>query len=63
MSTPTGALGVMYMLGLGVKKDIDAAHICLKEAANRGNVYAMGNLVMLYYKTKLFTKACSLGYK
>uniref|UniRef100_A0A0B7A0V9 LRP2-binding protein n=1 Tax=Arion vulgaris TaxID=1028688 RepID=A0A0B7A0V9_9EUPU len=58
-----GALGVMYMLGLGLKRDIDAAYICLKEASNRGNVYAMGNLVTLYYKSKLFTKACSLGYK
>merc|ERR1719394_148461 len=34
-----GALGVMYMFGLGVKKDPDAAYICLKEASERGNVY------------------------
>jgi len=58
-----GALGVMHMLGLGTKKDSDAAYICLKEAAERGNVYAMGNLVQLFYKGKLYTKACDLGYK
>lgn len=60
---PKGALGVMYLLGLGIKKDLDAAYTCLKEAAERGNVYAMGNLVFLYYKSKLYTKACGLGYK
>ncbi|XP_059152970.1 LRP2-binding protein-like [Physella acuta] len=58
-----GALGVMYLYGIGVKKDMDAAYICLKEASKRGNVYAMGNLVTLYYKSKLYTKACDLGYK
>ncbi|XP_005095624.1 LRP2-binding protein [Aplysia californica] len=58
-----GALGVMYMFGLGVRKDNDAAYICLKEASERGNVYAMGNLVALFYKSKLYTKACDLGYK
>ncbi|CAL1538773.1 unnamed protein product [Lymnaea stagnalis] len=58
-----GALGVMYLHGIGVKKDLDAAYICLKEAAKRGNVYAMGNLVTFYYKSKLYTKACDLGYK
>ena len=60
---PAGSLGVMYMLGLGCKKDTDAAYICLKEASERGNVYAMGNLVTLFYKSKLYTKACDLGFK
>ncbi|KAI8793620.1 LRP2-binding protein isoform X1 [Biomphalaria glabrata] len=58
-----GALGVMYLYGIGVKKDMDAAYICLKEASKRGNVYAMGNLSTLYYKSKLYTKACELGYQ
>ena len=34
-----------------------------QEAADRGNVYAMGNLVALYYERKLFTKASDLGLK
>jgi len=58
-----GALGVMYMFALGVNKKIQSAFECLKEAADRGNVYAMGNLVALYYERKLFTKASDLGCK
>lgn len=58
-----GALGVMYMFGLGVNKNVESAFECLKEASDRGNVYAMGNLVALYYQRKLFTKASDLGYK
>lgn len=58
-----GALGVMYMFGLGISKKIESAFECLKEAADRGNVYAMGNLVALYYERKLFTKASDLGLK
>ncbi|XP_064600109.1 LRP2-binding protein-like [Liolophura sinensis] len=56
-----GALGVMYEYGVGVKADTDAAYICLTEAADRGNVYAMGNLIAHYYKRKLFTKAADLA--
>ncbi|XP_041371308.1 LRP2-binding protein-like [Gigantopelta aegis] len=58
-----GALGVMYEHGVGVKKCLDAAYICLKDASDRGNVYAMGNLVSHYYKRKMFTKAADLGSK
>ncbi|XP_064631232.1 LRP2-binding protein-like isoform X2 [Lineus longissimus] len=56
-----GALGVMYLSGLGVKKDLDSAFECLKEASERGNVYAMGHLTMYYYNKKLFTKAAELS--
>ena len=58
-----GALGVMYLLGVGVKKDTDAAYICLKDASDRGNVYAMGNLIALFYQRKLYTKAADLSGK
>ena len=57
----TGAMGVMYMLGLGTGKDYDSAFVCLREAAEGGNVYAMGNLVGYYYKRKLYTKAVQLA--
>ena len=56
-----GAMGVMYMLGLGTRKDHDSAFVCLREAAERGNVYAMGNLVAYYYRHKLYTKAVQLA--
>lgn len=56
-----GALGVMYEYGIGVKSDADASNACLKEAAERGNVYAMGNLVAQYYRRKLYTKASDLA--
>ena len=40
---------------------MDKAFVCLREAAERGNVYAMGNLVAYYYKRKLMTKAVELA--
>ncbi|XP_070539867.1 LRP2-binding protein-like [Ptychodera flava] len=52
-----GALGVMYETGQGCHQDSDSAFECLKEASERGNVYAMGNLVAHYYRRKLYTKA------
>lgn len=58
-----GALGVMYLYGVGVKKDLNSAYICLKDASDRGNVYAMGNLISLFYQRKLFTKAADLASK
>ncbi|XP_050395876.1 LRP2-binding protein isoform X2 [Patella vulgata] len=58
-----GALGVMYEYGIGVKHNSDSAYICLKEASDRGNVYAMGNLVAHYYRRKLFTKASALALR
>jgi len=56
-----GALGVMYLEGLGVKKDYDKAFICLKDASSRGNVYAMAQLVSYYYQRKLYTKTVELA--
>ena len=57
----SGALGVMYLEGLGVEKNLDKAYVCLKDAASRGNVYAMGHLVAYYYRCKLYTKAMELA--
>lgn len=51
----------MYEYGIGVKQDADNAYVCLKEASDRGNVYAMGNLVANYYRRKLYTKAADLA--
>ncbi|KAH3789784.1 LRP2-binding protein-like isoform X2 [Dreissena polymorpha] len=56
-----GALGVMYEYGVGARRDTDSAYVCLKGAADRGNVYAMGNLVAHYYRRKLYTKAADLA--
>ncbi|XP_065098303.1 LRP2-binding protein isoform X1 [Paramisgurnus dabryanus] len=56
-----GALGVMYLYGYGVQKDPEAALYCLKEAAERGNVYAQGHLTACYYHRKLYSRAACLG--
>ncbi|XP_062856487.1 LRP2-binding protein [Trichomycterus rosablanca] len=56
-----GALGVMYLYGYGVSKDLHAALYCLKEAATRGNVYAQGHLTAYYYQCKLYTKAVEMA--
>ncbi|XP_051715942.1 LRP2-binding protein [Ctenopharyngodon idella] len=56
-----GALGVMYLYGHGVQKDPDAALFCLKDAAERGNVYAQGHLTACYYHRKLYSRAAALG--
>ena len=56
-----GALGVMYLNGLGCRKDPESAFVCLRGAAERGNVYAMGHLVAYYYKRKLYTKTVDLA--
>ncbi|XP_072177450.1 LRP2-binding protein-like [Diadema setosum] len=56
-----GALGVLYATGQGCKRDVDSAFECLKEASERGNIYATGHLVAHYYSTKLYTKAAELA--
>ncbi|KAJ1215508.1 hypothetical protein NDU88_003116 [Pleurodeles waltl] len=55
------ALGVMYLHGQGIKKDLTSAIECLKEAAERGNVYAQGYLVKFYYSKKMYRKAAELA--
>jgi len=49
------------MEGLGVKKSLDNAFLCLKDAVSRGNVYAMGHLVAYYYHCKLYVTAAELA--
>lgn len=56
-----GALGVMFEYGIGVRPDRQAAFRCLKEAAARGNVYAQGNLAVLYFRRKLLNKAADVA--
>uniref|UniRef100_A0A2K6GHG0 LRP2-binding protein n=2 Tax=Propithecus coquereli TaxID=379532 RepID=A0A2K6GHG0_PROCO len=56
-----GALGLMYFYGQGIRQDTEAALHCLREAAERGNVYAQGNLVQYYYKMKFFTKCVAFS--
>ncbi|XP_036620664.1 LRP2-binding protein isoform X2 [Trichosurus vulpecula] len=56
-----GALGLMYFYGQGIPQNTDAALQCLRQAANRGNVYAQGHLVEYYYKMKFFTKCVTFS--
>ena len=51
----------MYFEGRGIQRSESSAYECLKEAAERGNVYAQGRLVQLYYKKQLYTKASDLA--
>lgn len=60
-SVCSGALGVMFLEGLGVLRNLDKAFICLKDAVSRGNVYAMGHLIAYYYRCRLYTKAVELA--
>ncbi|XP_032656256.1 LRP2-binding protein isoform X4 [Chelonoidis abingdonii] len=56
-----GILGVMYLYGQGIRQNTKAALECLKEAAERGNIYAQGHLVEYYYKRKFYTKAAAFA--
>ncbi|XP_077135723.1 LRP2-binding protein isoform X1 [Ranitomeya variabilis] len=58
-----GALGVMYLHGLGIRRNLQSALECLKEAAERGDVYARGHLVRHYYDRKLYTMAAQQAQK
>ncbi|XP_056328695.1 LRP2-binding protein [Danio aesculapii] len=57
------ALGLMYLYGHGVQQDSDSALFCLKEAAERGNVYAQGHLTACYYHRQLYSRAAELGQR
>ena len=58
-----GALGAMYYFGIGTKQDMQAAHECLSNSSERGNVYSMGLLCDYYYRRKFFIKAYELSKK
>ncbi|XP_062514416.1 LRP2-binding protein-like [Corticium candelabrum] len=52
-----GALGVMYEHGVGTRVDTKMALRCLKDASDRGSVYATASLVAHYFNRRLYTKA------
>ncbi|XP_037068455.1 LRP2-binding protein-like [Pollicipes pollicipes] len=56
-----GALGVMYLYGLGVRRDLVAARLCLTQAARRGNIYATGQLALFYYRFRFYQHAVRFG--
>lgn len=55
------ALGVMYLYGVGVKKDCCSALLCLSESARRGSLYGKANLAYFYYERKMFTYAAEVA--
>ncbi|XP_012988954.2 LRP2-binding protein isoform X4 [Esox lucius] len=57
------ALGIMYLYGLGIHQDPKSAVECLKEASERGNVYAQAHLVAYYYHRKLYTNTAALAQR
>ncbi|XP_032874451.1 LRP2-binding protein isoform X1 [Amblyraja radiata] len=58
-----GALGLLYLNGQGIRKDIQSACECLKDASSRGNVYAQGHLAAYLYSRKLYNSAAELAYR
>lgn len=50
-------IGLSYLHGLGVKKDVAKAFNYFEKAANQGLSYAQSELAMLYYQQKQYTKA------
>ncbi|NXQ88750.1 LR2BP protein, partial [Nyctibius grandis] len=56
-----GALGVMYLYGQGIRQNTKAALECLREAAERGNIYAQGHLVEYYYNRKFYSTAAAVA--
>ncbi|XP_042663515.1 LRP2-binding protein isoform X2 [Tyto alba] len=56
-----GALGVMYLYGQGLRQNTKAALECLREAAERGNIYAQGHLVEYYYNRKFYSTAAAVA--
>jgi TPR repeat protein len=58
-----GVLGAMYYFGLGTRQDMQAAHECLSNSSERGNVYSMGLLCDYYYNSKFYVKAFELAKK
>jgi len=47
-------LGVMYEHGIGVMKNQEFSFKCFKSAAEKGNIFAMGNLALQYFRFKMF---------
>ncbi|NXI54209.1 LR2BP protein, partial [Chloroceryle aenea] len=56
-----GALGVMYLYGKGIRQNTKAALECLREAAERGNIYAQGHLVEYYYNRRFYSTAAAVA--
>ncbi|VDK34566.1 unnamed protein product [Taenia asiatica] len=56
-------LGVLHMFGLGsASKDWGTALQCLRDASERGSVYATGMLAFLYFHRALYTLASRTAY-
>ena len=47
----------MYLYGVGARRDLVAARFCLSQAARRGNIYATGQLALLYYRHHFYRHA------
>lgn len=56
-----GALGVLFLYGLGVRRDLVSARLCLSQAARRGNIYAAGQMAFFYYRFHFYQQAVRFG--
>jgi TPR repeat protein len=51
----------MYLDGIGVQPDYQMACTFLKAAVAKGNVFAMGQLVSIYYRDLMYNSAIELA--
>lgn len=51
----------MYLYGQGIRRNTKSALECLREAAERGNIYAQGHLVEYYYNRKFYSTAVAVA--
>ncbi|KAF8771925.1 LRP2-binding protein like [Argiope bruennichi] len=56
-----GALGVMYLYGLGTEENLQLAYHYLTNAASYGNTYAKGYLAAYYYKRQMYDRTVATG--
>ncbi|GIY58383.1 LRP2-binding protein [Caerostris extrusa] len=56
-----GAIGVMYLYGIGIEENLQLAYHHLTSAAVLGNTYAKGYLAAYYYKRQMYDRAIIVG--
>uniref|UniRef100_A0A5K3F0R2 LRP2-binding protein n=1 Tax=Mesocestoides corti TaxID=53468 RepID=A0A5K3F0R2_MESCO len=61
-SSSLAVIGVLYMFGMGVRKDWCSALSCLREASKCGSIFAKGLLSLLYFIRQLYTNASRTAY-
>ncbi|XP_035228980.1 LRP2-binding protein-like [Stegodyphus dumicola] len=56
-----GALGVMYMHGIGTEVKLELAYVYLVNATIKGNIFAKGHLAAFCYRRQMYHRTVTLG--